>query len=152
MLALTRWPGSPWSIFDEFEPVNGFLNRIGSVGDTGVSHAWSRGRSYPLVNVWKSGDDLIIDAELPGVDPVDVDVSVNGGELTLSGKVRQPDDSGNESYLRRERAEGSFLRRLELPFKVESGAVKANYKNGLLRIHLPRAEEEKPRRIAIQAT
>jgi len=152
MLALTRWPGIPWSIFDEFEPVNRTLNQTGSKVSAGGGHTWSNRSSYPLVNVWQSGDDLIIDAEIPGVDPADVDVSVKGNELTLSGKMTQRDESGKASFLRRERAAGDFLRRLELPFKVESGAVKANYKNGLLRINLPRAEADKPRRIAIEAS
>ncbi len=149
MLALTRWPGNPWSIFDEFEPVTRVLNQAGLKG--GAGHAWSSHSAYPLVNVWQSGDDLMIDAEIPGVDPADVEVSINGGELTLSGKVKQRAESDNEIVLRSERASGDFLRRLKLPFKVESGAVKANCKNGILRIHLPRAAEEKPRRIAIEA-
>lgn len=152
MLALTRWPGIPWSIFDELEPVSGAFSRAGSKGREAGSHAWSSRCSYPLVNVWQSGDDLIIDAELPGVEPDDVDISVNGAELLISGKTSQQYATGDESFLRRERAAGSFARRLRLPFKIEFGAVKASYKNGLLRVHLPRAAEEKPRRIEIEAT
>ncbi len=152
MLTLTRWPGTPWSIFDEFEPVNRALNQAGCQGGAGGRHTWSSRSSYPLVNVWQSGDDLIIDAEIPGVDPADADVSVKGNELTLSGKMKQRDESEQESFLRRERASGDFLRRLELPFKVESEAVTANYKNGLLRIYLPRAEADKPRKVAIEAS
>ncbi|MDD2598081.1 MAG: Hsp20/alpha crystallin family protein [Kiritimatiellae bacterium] len=152
MLALTRWPGIPWSIFDEFEPVSGVLNRAGSRSGAPGKHAWACRGSYPLVNVWQADDDLIIDAELPGVDPADVEISVNDAELTISGKIKRQDATENESYLRRERVAGDFARRLKLPFKIEAGAVKASYKNGLLRVHLPRAEEEKPRRIEIEAT
>jgi HSP20 family protein len=103
------------------------------------------------MNVWTSADGIVIDAELPGVDPKDVDIAVQGDELTLRGKVNVADAAEGETFHRRERPTGEFARTLQLPFRANSGAVTANYKNGVLRVTVPRSEEEKPRKIAIEA-
>ena len=65
--------------------------------------AWRSRLTYPLMNVWSSADGLVIDAELPGVDPKDVDISVMGDELTLRGKANAGEDVEGETYHRRER-------------------------------------------------
>jgi HSP20 family protein len=103
------------------------------------------------MNVWSSPDGIVIDAELPGVDPKDVDISVVGDELTLRGRVNAQDTGKGETWHRRERPSGEFSRRLQLPFRAEAGAVKATYKNGVLRLIVPRREEEKPKKIAVEA-
>ena len=152
MFDLATWPRNPWSIFDELESLQQDMNRA-LAGRSGTGRrnrrAW-RSLTYPLMNVWSSSDGLVIDAELPGVDPKDVDVSVMGDELTIRGKVLTEADSG-ETYHRRERPSGEFERTLQLPFRADAGGVKAQYRNGLLRLTVPRSEEEKPRKIAIEA-
>jgi len=126
------------------------MNRVFS--DRGYERPLRRSRpTYPLLNVWSSADGIVIDAELPGVDPKDVDVSVLGDELTLRGKVNVQESGRNETYHRRERPTGEFVRTLQLPFRANAGAVKASYRNGVLRLTVPRAEEEKPRKIAVEA-
>jgi len=92
-----------------------------------------------------------MDIEMPGIDPKDVDISVLGDELTLKGKVNVKELKKGTVYLRRERTTGDFSRTLKLPFRVEAGAVKASYRNGVLRLSVPRAQEEKPRKIAVEA-
>ena len=155
MLELVTWPRNPWSIFDELESLQADVNRMltgqprSEAGRRG--HAWRRRLTYPLMNVWTSKDGIVIDAELPGADPKDVDIAVQGDELTLSGKVNAVDVAEGETYHRRERPAGEFSRSLQLPFRAETGAVKANYKNGILRVTVPRSEEEKPKKIAIEA-
>jgi HSP20 family protein len=103
------------------------------------------------MNVWSSADGIAIDAEMPGVDPKDVDISVVGNELTLRGTVNAQEPRKGETYHRRERPVGQFARTLQLPFRADAAAVKAAYKNGVLRLTVPRREEEKPRKIAIEA-
>jgi len=150
MFELTTWPRNAWSIFDELESLQDGMNRMlaGQEGDSG----WTQTRlSYPLMNVWSSKDGLIIDAELAGVDPKDMDISVMGDVLTLRGRVNVQELPKNETYHRRERATGGFERTLQLPFRADTAAVKANYKNGILRLSIPRSEEEKPRKISIEA-
>ena len=155
MFELATWPRNPWSVFDELESLQSDMNRMLAGQPTNRQsprgRAWRRRPTYPLMNVWSSADGLIIDAELPGVDPKDVDISVIGDELTLSGKVNVGDAPEGETYHRRERPAGEFVRTLQLPFRAAADAVKANYKNGVLRLTVPRSEDEKPKKIAIEA-
>jgi HSP20 family protein len=105
----------------------------------------------PPVNVWRGEDGAIVTAEAPGIDAEKVEISVVGDSLTLSG-VREPELlKEGESYHRQERNQGRFTRTLQLPFHVESGKVEARYEKGMLRISLPRAEADKPRKIKIQS-
>ena len=148
MLDVVRWQRSPWSIFDELESLQADMNRAFAAGD----RPWRRRRPrYPLLNVWSSEDGLVIDAEVPGVDPKDVDISVKGDELTLSGKVNTVGPPEGESVHRNERPSGEFARVLQLPFRADAGDVRASYKNGILRVTVPKTEEEKPRKIAIES-
>jgi len=155
MFELTTWPRSPWSIFDEMESLQDDMNRLfageASGGPARRGRAWRRRPTYPLMNVWSSADGVVIDAELPGVDPKDVDISVTGDELTLRGKVNVEKEAEGGTCHRRERPSGEFLRTLQLPFRADAGAVKATYRNGILRLSVPRSEEEKPRRIQVEA-
>jgi HSP20 family protein len=148
MLELVTWPRNAWSVLDELESIQAGMNRAFS--DLGRTAPQRRSAKYPLVNVWSSADGLVIDAELPGVDPKDVDVSVVGDELTIRGQTSAHEAQG-ETYYRRERPSGAFERTLQLPFQANAEAVKANYKNGVLRLTVPRREEEKPKKIAVQA-
>lgn len=159
MLDPVRWERSPWSIFDELESLQEDMNRLFTGEASGhAGTAWRRppryartGRpAYPLMNVWSSGDGIVIDAELPGVEAKDVDVSVMGDQLTIHGKVNADEEPEGEVFHRRERPAGEFTRTLQLPFRADAGGVKANYRNGLLRLTVPRSEEEKPKKIQIE--
>ena len=155
MFDLVTWPRNPWSIFDELESLQADMNRMltGQPADRQGrrGRAWRRRPTYPLMNVWSSADGLIIDAELPGVDPKDVDISVMGDELTLTRQGERRRGSP-----RARRTIGANGRRVSLParFSCLSGrtadAVKANYKNGVLRLTVPRSEEEKPKKIRLK--
>lgn len=151
MFELTIGPRSPWTVFDELESIQADMNRILS-GQDAPRFARRARAAYPPLNVWASADGLVIDAEMPGVDPQDAEISVVGDELSLRGKVNAQEPAEGETVLRRERPAGEFQRTLQLPFRANAGAVKATFKNGILRIVLPRSEEEKPRKIAIEAS
>src|SRR5690606_31893910 len=93
--------------------------------------------------------DVVLTAELPGVNPDDLDVSVVGDTVTLSGR-REPDASDDDArYHRRERWHGDFTRTLQLPFRIDVENVDATFKKGVLMLTLPRADEDRPRRIEI---
>ncbi len=148
MIELVTRTRNPWSIFDELESLQTDMNRW--LEGRGMN--WRRGvTAYPPINVWSSPEGLLMDIEMPGIDPKDVDISVLGDELTLKGKVNVKELKKGTVYLRRERTTGDFSRTLKLPFRVEAGAVKASYRNGVLRLSVPRAQEEKPRKIAVEA-
>ncbi len=145
---VTAGPPNPWTLFEELESLQSDMNRLLSAPE---ARPGRRSRtSYPPLNAWTSEEGLTLDAELPGVDPAEVDISVVGDELSLRGKVNVPEPAEGETVLRRERPAGEFQRTLQLPFRADTGAVKATFKNGILRIRIPRSEEEKPRKIVIE--
>lgn len=146
---ITMGPRNPWTIFDELESLQADMNQILSAPESAPYSRRARA-AYPPMNAWASPEGLVMDAELPGADPKDVEISVDGDVLTLHGKVNVQGPSAGETVLRRERPAGEFQRTLQLPFRANTGAVKATFKNGLLRISIPRSEEEKPRKIAIE--
>lgn len=107
---------------------------------------------YPTVNVFDAGEDYVIKAELPGVDPSKVDIEVQDNTLVLRGERRFDDASDkNVAYHRRERDQGQFRRVVRLPGKVDGDKAAAKYHNGVLTIRVPKAKETQPRRVAIQA-
>ena len=107
--------------------------------------------SFPALNVWSNADGLLVTAEVPGVEPDDLDIAIVNQTLTLSGR-REPSDLDEEArYHRQERGCGEFKRTIELPYRVAADKVEARFKHGVLTIVLPRVEEEKPRRIQVQA-
>lgn len=106
---------------------------------------------YPAMNVWTNEEGAVATAELPGLNPDEIDIAVEGDTLTVSG-VRAPEDVGEGArYHRRERGCGRFTRSFQLPFQVQGDAVEATFERGVLRIHLPRAEEDKPKKISVKA-
>jgi HSP20 family protein len=107
-------------------------------------------QEVPPVNVWVGESDTVVTAELPGVDPGGVDISVVGDALTISGFREAETLKEGECYHRQERNHGRFSRSLQLPFHVEAGKVEAKYDRGILRITLPRAEADKPRKISVK--
>lgn len=105
---------------------------------------------FPGVNVWADGDTMIVTSELPGIDPKDVDISVVGKSVTLRGTRAAADSCEGDCYHRRERWNGSFSRSIELPFMIDQSRVEARFSKGVLQLTLPRAEADKPRKIAIK--
>lgn len=102
----------------------------------------------PPVNVFRKGDDLILVAEIPGVDKKDLDVRVKGNEVRLTGK-KSIDYADDVSIHRRERVAGDFDRTLTLRMEIDPDGVEAEYRNGVLKVFLPRAEKAKPRTVQI---
>lgn len=103
---------------------------------------------FPLLNAVSTQDDIVVMAEIPGVDPKALDISIVGDTLTLRGE-RRGQVSDNDNCIRRERMAGSFSRTLELPFRVDAAKVNARCEHGILHLTLPRAEKDKPRKISV---
>ena len=97
-------------------------------------------------------ESLVVEAALPGVKPEDVDISILGDALTITGRTSEEKSSEEDGYTYREIRRGSFSRSLTLPRGVKSDAAQASFDNGLLRLSFPKAEEAKPRQIKISAT
>jgi len=106
---------------------------------------------YPAMNIWTSEDGLNVTTEVPGIQPEDIDISVVGETLTLSGERRPEELQEGARYHRQERGYGKFTRSVQLPFPVDVNKVEATFKNGVLQIALPRAEADKPRKIVVKS-
>ena len=104
---------------------------------------------YPSMNLYDEGESLVVRAEIPGVDPKDIDVTVTNDTLTISGE-RKNDGSESVSYHRRERELGRFQRSMTLPDQVNSDKVVATCQDGILELRLPRAEQAKPRKVKVK--
>lgn len=105
---------------------------------------------YPPINVWTSENESVIKAEIPGIDPESIEVSVVNQTITLRGNRQQEQLGENEKWHRRERSWGQFARSLELPYRVEADSVSASSRNGVLTVRLPRAAADKPRKVAVR--
>jgi HSP20 family protein len=137
---------SPWREMRRLQrEMNGLLS------GTSRWPALSAAPSYPSMNVWTNQDGAMVTAELPGINPEDIDISVQDDTLVLRGS-RTPDEvQEGVTYHRQERGSGSFTRSLQLPFQVEQNQVEASYAKGILSITLPRAEADKPTKITVKA-
>jgi len=103
------------------------------------------------VKVFDHGEKFLVKAELPGVDPKQIDVSVEGDTLILRGERTLATPDVDAAYHRRERDEGRFRRVVRLPGGVAADQVRAEYRDGVLTVHVSKAKEQKPRRVEIQA-
>lgn len=115
-------------------------------GNGGSTHA---GRAFPTLNVWDEGERLMVEAEVPGLSMNDLEVVVQGNELTLRGQ-RKVADSEKATFHRRERAGGPFARTITLPVEIAGDKVEASLNQGVLTIVLPKAEAAKARRIEVK--
>ena len=107
-------------------------------------------QEYPAVNIWEKGGSAVITAELPGIDPEKLDISVSGDTVTISGEALRETLAEGEIYLRQERGIGNFKRNIQLPFQINAQEVEARYEKGILVIVLPRVKEDLPKKIKIQ--
>ena len=109
-------------------------------------------RVYPALNLTDDGNHFYVRAELPGVDPESLDISVVEGQLLIRGERKIEPEEQKAGYHRRECEAGFFRRTMTSPARVDPGKVSADMKNGVLPVILPRAEEAKPRKISVKTT
>ena len=104
----------------------------------------------PLIDVYEKDNRVIVKAELAGMKPEEVDISVDGNLLTISGEKKQENEVKEKDYYRLERSYGSFQRAVELPTGIKADQAKASYKNGILQIELPKSEDSRKKKIKIE--
>ncbi len=145
-MEIVRW--------EPFEALTRIHSRVNDLFD----ETFNRPRSYqsstngvwvPPVDILESKDSYLIRAELPGMKKEEFNLEVKDGTLSLSGERKFEEPANGVEYHRVERAAGKFLRSFYLPQTVKSDGIKANYRDGILEIHVPKADEAKPKQIAI---
>jgi HSP20 family protein len=111
---------------------------------------WLKGEWVPSLDVSETKDKVVVKAEVPGIDPKAIDISLSSDILTLKGEKKKEREEKDENYHLIERSYGSFSRSVRLPAEVQEDKVKASYKDGVLTITLPKTEKAKERAIKIE--
>ncbi|MBS3917663.1 MAG: Hsp20/alpha crystallin family protein [Deltaproteobacteria bacterium] len=108
------------------------------------------GEWFPALDVSETKNDIVVKTEVPGLDPKDIDISLSEGVLAIKGEKKQEKEEKEENYHLIERSFGSFTRSVRLPGDVQSDKITASYKNGVLKVTLPKSEEAKKKEIKIK--
>jgi HSP20 family protein len=119
------------------------INRL--MSDQATSRPWA-----PAVDILETENELVLKADVPGIDQKDIDIQIENGTLTLKGERKFERDEKNKGFHRMERSYGAFVRYFTLPDTVDSEHVRAEYSNGVLSVTLPKKEIAKPRSIKVQ--
>ena len=134
------WQVDPWR---ELERIR---REMDSLFDTGSG---SGKTGYPPVNVYDTGNDVLVQAELPGMTKEDIQITYAEGNLTLTGKRKPTMEGDKYTLIRNERSTGEFEKSLNIPYPIVQDNISADFKNGVLTITLPKAEEAKPKKIEV---
>ena len=105
----------------------------------------------PHVDIREEAERFVVAADVPGVEPKDIEITADKGVLTVRGERSSQKNAAADGYERVERATGTFLRRFTLPESADAEAIKATHVNGVLELSIPKRPQEQPRRIAVQA-
>src|SRR3954469_10501006 len=136
-----------------WDPFRDLQREVGRLFETlEPLHPWRLARHYPAINLYDAGDRYVLSAQLPGMGPQDLDLSITGETLTMRGERKRPEGVSDESYRRQERHFGRWTRTVSLPDRVDSAQVTAGFSQGMLTVSLPKAEDAKPRHISVGAS
>jgi len=147
-MTLVRW--SPSSLSRDLMSMHDEVNRLFDGFNDGARLAQGAGSLVPAVDVEETAEGYAIRADLPGVSQKDVRVTVLGDTLTIRGERKTQTSRQDGGYHRAERVHGTFERSFKLGARLRSDAVTAQYRDGVLEIRVPKAEEAKPREIEVQ--
>jgi HSP20 family protein len=147
-MSISRW--------DSFSGLNSLQDQVNRLFEDTVS----RGRSgnsdlatwAPAVDIYETEQELVVKADLPEVEENDIDLRVENSTLTLLGERRFQNEVSQDHYLRVERAYGTFTRSFSLPNTVNTEGIRAEYRNGVLTVHMAKREESKPKQIKISVS
>ena len=137
-----------YSPFKEIEMMEKEINKMFN----DLFRSFDRSYEYPLMDIIDSKDDLVVYVEIPGVNKDDIKVKIHNDVLTISGERKEPELPEKANCLIREREFGKFMRSIRLPYPIEVSKVSAEYKDGILKIILPKKEEVKPKEIQINVS
>lgn len=104
----------------------------------------------PELDVYEDENEVVVTADVPGLKPEEIDISISGNTLTIRGEKKREEEKKGKNYYRLERSHGSFSRSVELPVSVDTKKISATYKNGVLEVTLPKVEEAKPKKVKIE--
>ena len=145
-MALVKW--------EPFRDLMAMQDRMTRLIDETLSRIWKeevvRGVWSPPVDILERGDELVLKVDLPEVSQSEIDIRVEGSTLIIQGERRLIKDAPEENYIQIERPYGTFRRTFNIPRTIEQEEIKASYKDGVLRIVLPRKQETQPKQIVVE--
>jgi HSP20 family protein len=147
MMNLVKW--NPWK---EMSVLQNRMNRLFNepfLRRDQEDDELSMGAWYPAVDMFDNDDKIVIKAELPGMKKNDFSLDVKDRVLTLSGERNYDNEVKEENYYRRERTYGRFKRAFHLPADVDADNIKADFKDGVLKVEIPKPEAQKPKQITV---
>jgi HSP20 family protein len=141
---LTRW--------DPFQEMLNLRRTVDRLFDNvAPDHEWAQPALWGLaVDMVENKDEFVVKASVPGINPNDLDISYSDDTLTIKGEIKEDKETKEDQYHLRERRYGTFMRSITLPTKIKGDAIEASYQDGVITLRLPKAEEVKPKRIAIK--
>jgi HSP20 family protein len=149
---LIRYEPTTFPLFREMEDVLDRINRSfgGLQRPNGAKELLTVADWAPMVDIQETDTEYLVKAELPEVKKEDVKVTIEGGVLTLQGERKQEKEEKGKKFHRIERAYGSFLRTFTVPADAEEGKVAAEFKDGILWVHLPKTDKPRPRTVDVK--
>ena len=133
-----------WNLSNRFNRIFGRTFAPARTLDENWERVWR-----PAVDIYEEENGVALKAELPGIDKKDISIDVKDGVLTLSGERTVENETEEKNYYRRERTYGKFQRLFTLPEGVSAEDITADFKDGVLKVHIPKAEVEEPKKITI---
>jgi HSP20 family protein len=147
-MAIVRY--DPWSVMTQLqEEMNKAFNRVGAGDESSgsvVTADW-----IPAVDIKEEDDRFVLHADIPGVDPKDIEVNMEDGALCIKGERKTESEEEREGYKRIERARGSFYRRFSLPDSADAEKISARAEHGVLEVVIPKVEKVQPRKISVES-
>lgn len=140
----------PWRPFRELSNLRREMDKVWEDFFGGGEIVSAEGSWIPSVDISETKDNLIIKAEVPGIDAKDIDISIAGDMLTIKGEKKQQVEEKDENYHRLETRYGSFSRMIRLPVAIDADKTTATYEKGVLKLVLPKKEEVKSKQIEIK--
>ena len=141
-----------WDPFRELMTIRNTMDRLFDSVIAGSPTTWQPAAWDLALDVTESEDEFTVKASLPGINPDDLEITFTNNTLTIKGETKEEKDVEKAHYHLRERRYGSFARSITLPAGIETDKIQANYEVGVLKLRLPKAEEVKPKKIAIRTT
>lgn len=145
-MTLVKW--------EPFRDLMAMQDRMTRLIDETFSRIWkedmAQGVWSPPVDILERGDEVVVKVDLPGVTQSEIDIRVEEGTLTIQGERKFVKESSEENYVQIERPYGTFRRTFSIPRTIDQESIKASYKDGVLRIILPRRQEIQPKQIVVE--
>jgi len=147
-MSLIRW--------DPFDDLASLRESMDKLFDEFFTHRPERRRGtpptvwQPAIEAYETDNDVVVRAEMPGIDPKNVEISVTEDTLTIRGEAKSEQEDRRRNYYRRELRYGAFLRSIALPAGVQGDKASATYKNGILEVKVPKSERAKPKTVKVE--